>query len=51
MLVPLERFFVDMGGKVSNNKKIPTKTTPINAGSSTFHYSTIPLFHVRGKNI
>jgi hypothetical protein len=36
---PLERFFVDMGGEVSNNKKIPTKTTPINAGSSTFHYS------------
>jgi hypothetical protein len=31
--------FVDMGGKVSNSKNIPLKTTPINAGSSTFHYS------------
>jgi hypothetical protein len=31
-----------MGGKVSNNKNIPLKTT--------FHYSTIPLFHVWGKN-
>ena len=39
----LEEFIVDMGGKVSNNKDIPLKTT--------FHYSTIPLFHVRGKNI
>jgi hypothetical protein len=39
----LEKFIVDMGGKVSNNKKIPLKTT--------FHNSTIPLFHVRGKNI
>jgi hypothetical protein len=39
----LERFFVDIGGEVSNNEKIPSKTT--------FHNSTIPLFHVRGKNI
>lgn len=37
----LEKSMVDMGEKVSNNKKIPLKTT--------FHYSTIPLFHVRGK--
>ena len=48
---PLEKFIVDMLGKVPNNKDIPLKTTPINAGSSTFHYSTIPLFHVRSKNI
>ena len=33
----LEEFIVDMGGKVSNNKDIPLKTT--------FHYSIIPLFH------
>jgi len=39
----MEKFIVDMGGEVSNNKDIPLKTT--------FHYSTIPLFHVRGKNI
>jgi hypothetical protein len=38
----LEKFVVDMGGKVSNNKRNPLKTT--------FHYSTIPLFHVLGKN-
>jgi hypothetical protein len=37
----LKKFIVDMGGKVSNNKNIPLKTT--------FHYSTIPLFHVRDK--
>jgi hypothetical protein len=30
----LGKFIVDMGGKVSNNKDIPLKTT--------FHYSTIP---------
>jgi hypothetical protein len=30
-----------MGGEVSNDNNIPLKTT--------FHYSTIPLFHVRGK--
>jgi len=30
----LEKFIVDMAGKVSNNKNIPLKTT--------FHYSTIP---------
>jgi len=38
---PLEKCIVDMGAKVSNNKKIPLKTT--------FHNSTIPLFHVRHK--
>ena len=38
----LEKFVVDMGGKISNNKNVPLKTT--------FHHSTIPLFHVRGKN-
>ena len=47
----LEKFVVDMGGKVTNNKRNPLKTTPINAGSSTFHYSTIPLFHVQGKTL
>jgi hypothetical protein len=40
---PLEKFIVDLGGNISNNKKIPLKTT--------FHNSTIPLLHVRGKNI
>ena len=24
--------------------------TPLKTGSSTFQYSTIPLFHVRGRN-
>jgi len=38
----LEKFIADMGGKVSNNKNLPLKIT--------FHHSTIPLFHVRGKN-
>jgi hypothetical protein len=38
----LEKCIVDMGGKVSNNKRNPLKTT--------FHYSTIPLFHGLGKN-
>ena len=31
---PLEKFIVDMGAKVSNNKKIPLK-----------QHSIIPLFH------
>jgi hypothetical protein len=38
----LEKLIVDMGGKVSN-ENIPFKTT--------FHFSTIPFFHVRGKNM
>jgi len=38
----LEKFIGDMGRNVSNNRNIPLKTT--------FHYSTIPLFHLQGKN-
>jgi len=38
----LEKFIGDMGGKVSNNKNIPLKTT--------FHYSTIPLFPGPDRN-
>jgi hypothetical protein len=40
---PLEKLVVDIGGNISNNENPPLKTT--------FHYSTIPLFHVEGKNI
>ena len=31
------------------NEIIPSISTPLKTGSSTFHYSTIPLFHVRGE--
>jgi hypothetical protein len=46
---PLEILVFEMGRKAVNNQKPPLKTTPMNVGSSTFHNSTIPLFHVRGK--
>ncbi len=31
------------------NEIIPSISTPLKKGSSTLHYSNIPLFHVRGK--
>jgi len=37
------KIHLDMGGNMLRNENSPLK--------STFHYSTIPLFHVRGKNI
>jgi hypothetical protein len=38
----LEEFIVDMGGNFPGNKDIPLRTT--------FHYSTIPSFHIQGKD-
>jgi hypothetical protein len=38
----MEKFIVDMGGEVSNNRNIPSKTT--------FLYSTIPLFPGPDRN-
>ena len=39
----LEKSIVGVRKKVSNDKDIPLKTT--------FHYSTIPLFHVPGDKL
>jgi hypothetical protein len=39
----IRKIHLDMGGNMSKNENSPLK--------STFHYSTIPLFNVRGKNI
>ena len=35
--------------KMIINKKHPLKPIPLKTGSSTFQYSIIPLFHVRGR--
>jgi hypothetical protein len=37
----IRKIHLDMGGNMSKNENSPLK--------STFHYSTIPLFHVWGK--
>jgi len=39
---PLEKFSIDMGENISKNENLPLKTT--------FQYSIIPFFHVRGIN-
>jgi len=48
----MEHWFV---GKIPLDKEINNRvisfqeSTPVKTGFSTFHYSTIPLFHVRGR--
>jgi hypothetical protein len=39
---PLEKFSIGMGENISKNENLPIKTT--------FQYSIIPFFHVRGIN-
>jgi hypothetical protein len=46
----MEKLTVDMRGELSNYRNTPSKKTTIDAGSTTFQYSHIPLFHGRGKN-